>query len=321
LTPHSRERSISHVFGITFLIPDFLKHYQENGRQSFENARGRIPFTTGEYASALNSKGGHAMTPQTSAAAAAPALEPVEPIFPTPEPDDLSGHAHRQFIGFLGMVLPFLLWLIAGWRPTERLPLWEPLSSVSDYYYTGSVAAFVGLLITLAVYLFSYQGYNNQNRRRDRIAAIIGGAAAVLVAFFPTEAPNKLLKPFWWTPLTGRIHYISAVVLFGSFIFFSLLLFPQTRKEKPPKDKRVRNWIYIFCGIAMIGCMLWAGIAKFTGSKEIFWPEVLALEFFAVSWLVKGRVIRTAVVAGRRTLHYGRHPGQLVSEVRSAIRG
>src|SRR6266545_2173362 len=46
----------------------------------------------------------------------------------------------------------------------------------------------------------------------------------------------------------------------------------------------------------------------------IFWPEAVALEFFAVSWLVKGRADRTAAAAGRRTLHYGRHPGQLVGE-------
>jgi hypothetical protein len=53
----------------------------------------------------------------------------------------------------------------------------------------------------------------------------------------------------------------------------------------------------------------------------IFWPEALALELFAVSWLVKGRVDKTAASAGRRTLHYGRHPGQLVDAARRAIRG
>ncbi|MFC1955918.1 hypothetical protein ACFLWZ_05265 [Chloroflexota bacterium] len=56
--------------------------------------------------------------------------------------------------------------------------------------------------------------------------------------------------------------------------------------------------------------MLWAGIASFNGAP-IFWPEALALEFFAVSWLVKGRADITAVAAGRRTLYYGRHPKQL----------
>jgi multisubunit Na+/H+ antiporter MnhB subunit len=247
-----------------------------------------------------------------------------EAAFPDPVDDDLSSHFHRQFIGYLGMSLPVLLWIIAGLRPTEGLERWDTLKSVSAYYYTGGVAAFVGILITLAVYLFSYQGYKNEYRRLDRIAAIIAGGAAVLVAFFPTEAPGKLTEPFWWTPRTDTIHYISAIVLFGSFIFFSLFLFPKSsvKKAELPRDKRVRNRIYIFCGVAMVVCMVWAGVALYRNSEtSIFWPESLALEFFAVSWLVKGRVIRTVVVAGSRTLNYLRHPGQLVGEVWSAIRG
>jgi len=185
------------------------------------------------------------------------------------------------------------------------------------------VAALVGILIALAVFLFTYRGYNNEYRRRDRVAAIIAGGAAVLVAFFPAGAPNDLPVPSWWTPRTATIHYVSAVVLFGAFIFFSLFLFPKSKVkegEPLPPDKRARNWIYISCGVAMVVCVLWAWSALITGAP-IFWPEALALEFFAVSWLVKGRADRTATAAGRRTLHYGRHPGQLVGEVWSAIRG
>lgn len=249
-------------------------------------------------------------------------LQALEPLFPVPEPDDRSSHAYRQFIGGLGLVLPVLLWVIAGWRPTEGLPRWGLLSSVSAYYYTGSVAAFAGILITLAVFLFTYRGYKNKWGRRDRVAAIIAGGAAVLVAFFPTRVPGNLPAPSWWTQRTQTIHYFSAVVLFGAFIFFCLFLFPKSKgKEGEPlsPDKRARNRIYVSCGVAMVVCILWAGSALFTGAP-IFWPEALALEFFAVSWLVKGRVDRTAVAAGRRTLHYGRHPGELVGKVWSAIR-
>ncbi len=244
-------------------------------------------------------------------------------LFPTAEDDDLSSYALRQLIGGIGLVLPALLWLIAGLRPTEGLPRWDLLGSVSAYYYTGAISAFVGMLIALALIFFSYQGYNNEFRRRDRFAAIIAGAAAALVAVFPTGAPNNLPVPLWWTPLTETVHIISAVILFGTFIFTTLFQFPISevnRGEILPQGKRARNWIYISCGVAMVVCMLWAGIAMITGTS-IFWPEALALEFFALSWLVKGRAPYTAVAAGRRTLHYGRHPGQLVSEVRNAIRG
>jgi hypothetical protein len=242
----------------------------------------------------------------------------VRKLFAVPEPDDLSSNAHRQLIGYMGLILPALLWLIAGWRPTEGLQPWKPLPSISAYYYTGAVAAFAGILVALALFLFSYRGYDNAYRRSDRIAAIIAGVAAVLVAFFPTGAPSDLEALSWWTPLIGRIHYCSAVVLFGAFIFFSLFLFRKSkvkRGEPLPRDKRVRNAIHIFCGAAMLACMLWAGIATVIGAP-IFWPEALALEFFAVSWLAKGRVDITALTAGKRSLYYGRHPRQLFAGFR-----
>ena len=248
--------------------------------------------------------------------------ENTSKFFPDPEDDDLSKHAHRLLIGIIGLVLPPLLWLIAGWRPIEGLQRWEPLNSVSAYYYTGAVSVFAGALIALAVFLFSYRGYDNQHHRRDRAAAIIAGLAAVMVAFFPTDAPRVLSAPSWWAPLVGSIHYFSAVVLFCSFIFFCLFQFPMSKLEKAklPPDKRLRNGIYIFCGAAMVVCMLWAVIALYR-NVSIFWPETLALEFFAVSWLVKGRVDRTAAAAGGQTLHYVRHPRQLVDDVRNGIRG
>ena len=215
-----------------------------------------------------------------------------------------------------------LLWVIAGLRPTAGLEPWRILRSVSAYYYTGAVAAFVGVLIALAAFLFTYRGYDNKDRRRDRVAAIIAGVAAVVVAFFPTAAPRGLPEPSWWTLTIGIIHYVAAVVLFGSFIFFSLFLFTKSNLkpgQRAPWDKRARNGIYLLCGVAMVGCVLWA-LGAWLMDGPIFWPEALALEFFAVSWLAKGRADRTAINAGRRTLHYARHPGELVHRARNTIR-
>ncbi len=259
----------------------------------------------------------------TSNTAGSGAGQTLEPLFAPREPDDLSSAAYRQLIGYLGMVLPVILWLIAGSRPTKGLPPWKLLESVSSYYYTGAVAAFVGVLAGLGAFLVTYRGYNNEYGWRDRVAGVVAGIAAALVAFFPTAVPTGLPALSWWTKLTGRVHYIAAATLFISFIFFSLFQF---RKSKPgsgktlPTSKRVRNGIHIFCGIAMAVCILWAGIASLIGAP-IFWPEALALEFFAVSWLAKGRADRTVVAAGRRTLYYGRHPRQLPGDVWGAIRG
>ena len=260
------------------------------------------------------------MTSHTEAPESVPAFQP---LLATPEADDLSTHGHRLLIGISGLLLPVLLWIIAGLRPTTGLQPGEVLNSVSAYYHTGAVAAFVGILVALGVFLFTYRGYRNEYRRRDQVAAIIAGFAAIGVAFFPTGAPVVLSNPSWWTPHTGRIHHISAVVLFCSFIFFSLFLFPRSKLakgESSPRGKRWRNGFYRFCGLAMLVCVLWAVIAGVFGAR-IFWPEALALELFAVSWLVKGRADWTAVSFGRRVVYYGRHPAQLVGEVRAAIRG
>lgn len=236
-----------------------------------------------------------------------------------PVKDDLSTHGHRQMIGSVGLLLPVLLWLIAGWRPSGNDP-WAPLNSISAYYYSGSVSAFAGMLIALALFLFTYRGYNNAFYRRDRATACIAGLAAMVVALFPTGAPIKSLELAWWTPRIGLIHYGGAAVLFSCFIFFCLFQFPMTSQDKSkalPRDKQARNIIYYACGVGIIACMAWAVYAN-SVAERIFWPESVALEFFAISWLVKGRVDQTAKAAGRKTMRYARNPRRLVKDVQRA---
>jgi hypothetical protein len=219
---------------------------------------------------------------------------------PTKGTDDASTHVHRQLIGLLGALLPFGVWLIAGLRPTPPLPRWKLLGSVSSYYYTGGGVVFVGLLSALAVFLLTYKGYHNKYQRRDRIGATIAGIAAALVAFCPTSAPLPELQPSWWTPGLRTMHYIAALVLFSTFAFFSLVQFP---KAGPPdanhRFKRLHNVIYRVCGVGIALCVLWIGIAA-RAKVPIFWPEAVALEFFAISWLVKGRVLHGIVATARR---------------------
>lgn len=250
------------------------------------------------------------------------AQTPGQPLFPERASDDLSSYLHRQAIGASGLGLPILLWIIAGLRPLDQAVRWQLLNSVSAYYYSGAVVVFAGILSALAVFLFTYQGYDNAYRRRDVTAAIVAGVAAIFVAFFPTRAPEGLIPP-WWTPRSETIHAVSAVVLFGSFAFFCLFLFPKTKTKKGnplPRDKKVRNVIYYVCGAAMVICLVLVALLARAG-WPIFWPEALALEFFAISWLVKGRADHTAMTAAKRTLYYGRHPGQLIRKTWRAMRG
>jgi len=229
--------------------------------------------------------------------------------------DDLSSHGHRQLIGAIGLLMPVLLWLIAGLRPDGTNP-WMLLGSISAYYYSGAVSVFAGMLVALALFLFTYRGYANPYYLRDRIAAWIAGLAALLIALFPTEAPSETLALAWWTPLTGRIHLSAALVMFGSFVFFALWQFPisSIQQGQPlPPDKRVRNAIYRVCGVAILASNLWAVYAGLHG-KPIFWPETFALEFFAVSWLMKGRLDQTAAKAGKKAVFYIRHPQQMIKK-------
>jgi len=215
-----------------------------------------------------------------------------------PEADQLSLKAHRLIIGSLGLLMPVLIYLFAGLRPTPGLARWQLQWSVSSYYYTGAVAVFVGVLFSLSLFLFSYQGYKGV--WADRIVGWVGGTAALFVALFPTAAPSGLSPPAWWTDATAVVHYVAAVVLFVSFILFAMWLF--RRSDKPTRaergrDKNLRDDVCLVCGLVMITCLLWAAIAK-RAVVPIFWPESIAIVAFAVSWLAKGEahlpVIRAA---------------------------
>jgi hypothetical protein len=209
--------------------------------------------------------------------------------------DDASGHAQRQAIGALGLLLPLLLWGVAGARSVRGIPGWAPLDSVSAYYHTGAVAIFAGVLAAMAVFLFTYRGYRNDAGHWDRSLGKLAALAATGVALFPTSALPPLTAPLWWSSWMAGVHVTCAVILFGSFVVFSLFLF--TRSDSPPEartpGKRWRNRVYVGCGLGMVAALAVAGASGIRGGP-IFWPECTALWLFAVSWLTKGRADFTA---------------------------
>jgi len=220
-------------------------------------------------------------------------------------PEQLSLQAHRRIVGSLGFLLPLLIYLLAGVRPTTGLARWRVLWSVSSYYYTGAVGVFVGLLFALSLALFSYRGYKGV--KADRIVGGVGGLAALFVALFPTMAPDGTPSPSWWGPATGVVHYLAAVVLFLSFILFAVWLFRKSdtpRRRDRPADKRRRDDICLACGLVMIACVVWAGVASFVDAP-IFVPESIAIVAFALSWLVKGEAQKPVARAVRRLMGRG----------------
>jgi hypothetical protein len=226
---------------------------------------------------------------------------PRSSLFAPTRQDDGSTHAQRQAIGYLGLSLPVLVWLVSGWRTTGGEPGWIPLHSVSEYYHSGAVAIFTGVLAALAVFLFTYRGYDNAGQRLDRAAGKVACVAALGVSFFPTAAVDPFTAPRWWAGWMDTAHLASASVLFGSFIFYSLVLFPRSAAAPEARSvgKRRRNGVYRACGWGMAACMAWVLVAQRLGAS-IFWPEAVALALFAISWLTKGRAVETLQRLGAR---------------------
>jgi len=216
--------------------------------------------------------------------------QPDGPFFAPQRADDLSSHLLRQAMGYSGLLLPVLVYGVAGVRSTNGIPGWRPLDSVSEYYYSGSVAIFTGILWAVAAFLFTYRGYDNPSRRWDVRTGKVASLAALGVALFPTAALDPFTRPSWWAEWMKVVHYGSATLLFSCLTVYSLFLFPITGTpgNLPDPGKAKRNLIYRVCGWGMVCMLIWVVVAGLL-KGPIFVPESLALMLFGVSWLTKGR--------------------------------
>lgn len=207
--------------------------------------------------------------------------------------DDLTGNGHRQLLGALGIALPLMVVLMAGVRPVAEIEAWSVLPSISAYYHTGAEAFFIGIVVALGVFLLTYEGFGNADGRKDRTAARIAGASALVLAVFPTEAKGGFASPGWWQPWMEHLHLAGAALLFISFGYMSWFLFPMSDKALS-REKRLRNLIHRICALAIAAGLVWALVAGFVLRRSIFLPETLMLLAFGISWLVKGKVDVTA---------------------------
>ena len=186
--------------------------------------------------------------------------------------------ALRKAVGFIGILLPFILML--GVVIIFKGEIIQ--QSVSHYYHTGMGDVFVGALCAVALFLFFYSGHD----KWDDWAGNVAGIFAIGVAWFPTTAVGP-------SDLIGKIHLTCAALFFLTLAFYSLFLF--TKKGSNPKPQKLRrNIIYIICGLIMIACLIAIAIyhnfIQDDNSKSyfVFWAEMVALIAFGVSWLTKG---------------------------------
>jgi hypothetical protein len=169
----------------------------------------------------------------------------------------------------------------------ESLTIETPRKSkLASNYGTGMRDVFVGVLFAIALFMFSYRGYE----RRDEVAGKLACCFAIGVALFPE--PSKVP----WVP---RVHYAFAAALFLTFSYFSLCLFTKTHEDRQPTErKRWRNRVYVACGVAMLAFIGLIGLYALLWQKTrvaqinpVFWLESLTLWAFGISWGVKGEAI------------------------------
>lgn len=231
----------------------------------------------------------------------------------------------RQLIGVLGILLPFLCWGINSlvnyfdllhnpWLvahlETDYLAGANLKSSISHFYYTAAAPLFIGILISVAIFLFTYNGYtpNPQNDRwvwlTDKRISTFAACCLLGIVVFPTDSYAHLkdnLFIFETTGLVGKIHLSFAALFFISMAVMSIINFRRQPNKRLISDGEGKT--YLICGWGIICCLLIVTITflinstgSWLGGKFMFVMEVLMLLFFGISWLTKGKSIPTEFV-------------------------
>jgi hypothetical protein len=190
----------------------------------------------------------------------------------------------RRVVGVIGLALPVAL--VAGHLLIDPDPL-PP--SISDYYYSDMRDLLIGSMWALAVFMASYRGHE----RKDDITGDITCISAILVSLFPVAPAQGASES---AELIGYVHLTAAGVFFISLAYFCLVLF---RKGLPAVErrKRLRNRVYLTCGLVIVGCLVALILFGFMGDrwpliaewKLVFWVEAIGIWAFGWSWLVKGQ--------------------------------
>ena len=156
---------------------------------------------------------------------------------------DLSFLAIRKSVGVLGIALPIVLAL--GTLIVSQCPHFIK-ESISSYYYTLMGNFLTGILSAVALFLFTYKGYNNS---LDRISAIIAGFRGFSNCSCSQQIPREnisnycefITKPA--SSLSNTVHFLGAAVFFVTLAFMSIFLFTKSNKKKEDikKPKRTRK--------------------------------------------------------------------------------
>lgn len=199
----------------------------------------------------------------------------------------------RRLIGILGILLPFIC--VFGGLLISDIPI---RSSISSYYHTNMRDVFVGILVGVSLFLMTYKGYE----RIDNIVTAMSGLAALGVVIFPSRYSLVSTEPlgvFQISPvISDKIHAVCSVIFFILLAINSIFLFTLTKNKDIPKtrNKKIRNYIYISCGIIILLSLAILLIRSLVGTevendKTLLVFETIMLLAFGTSWLVKGKTL------------------------------
>lgn len=182
----------------------------------------------------------------------------------------------RAMIGWLGMLLP---WIVVAL--TKGFP-----KSISATWYTNACTPFMIILGAASILLICYKGYTVV----DDVLLTCSGIAGLLICLFPcyVQGASKEVGTFLIDIYKSHtIHCAAAFVFFGLLAFNSLFLFTKSSGEKT-RNKKIRNAIYIMCGVGMLASFLILLAPPFYIRTWLM--ETIALFFFAVSFLTKANI-------------------------------
>ena len=184
----------------------------------------------------------------------------------------------RLVVGALSMALPSV---VAIWG-FGLCGCFEIQESISHYYDLRTRDAFVGILFVIAIFMFAYQGYEDD--ANDDFAGNLVCIFALGVALFPISGAS-------WEQV---VHVASALGLFSTLAYFCLVLFTKSGPTRTPKKEK-RNRVYVACGWTMVVSILLAGLASWlldaetiAAIKPVFYLESIAIGAFSISWFTKG---------------------------------
>lgn len=191
-------------------------------------------------------------------------------------------HIQRFVLGLVCGLLP-ILDIVFGLVFYKHIP-----QSISVTYYYNFNIIMIGALVLCSFFLFTYKGYD----LGDRVFTILAGIGSFGVASFPMSNPfvKGVVKVGLFSlpdNISNIIHFIMAILVFGSFGLMTLTQFTKGKHKK-------RNILYYICGGIILLAMLLTGLSSFIPLLNfnacIMVYELIMLEAFAVAWLTKSGI-------------------------------